>query len=404
MIFMGEQKVSFINKTNTRNKWLIVIIGIVLIFGVSYFIFFYPNNTKTAGDYLSDNYKTAEFNEEGIASTLSLIDDSKKYDVFFTGEYHGRLGNEKISLEMLKYLNKTSGVNYLICELQYSVVSKLNKYIETGDEKLLSEAVNVVRQRNPAYAGENYYKFWQGIYEYNKTLPKDKKIQAFGIDIDFQSDYTVSILNDLIPTKEPPAEISEKLKKFKSMLTNDEISNEEALNITSALKEDFNDKAQVYKAFFGENFNEFRNNISSMVNTIKYAKTEDVNRDELIYDNFMRIYKENPKGKYYGQFGAFHIYRQNFLDSGKTFFTFAKMMENKGNLKVLSIPIIYSYSADLMSDADNLANGNFSIFKLNGKGSPYRKSQDTVVTKNIIGGMNGNTTDNYQYVIYTRDK
>ncbi|WP_157785710.1 hypothetical protein [Clostridium tunisiense] len=401
---MGEQKVSLINKTNTRNKWLIVVISIVLILGGSYFIFLYPNNTKTAGDYLSDNYKTAEFNEEGIASTLSLIDDSKKYDVFFTGEYHGELGNEKISLEMLKYLNKTSGVNYLICELQYSVVFKFNKYLETGDEKLLNEAVNVVRKKNSDYAGENYYKFWQGIYEYNKTLPEEKKIQAFGIDMDFLPDYTLKVLNSLIPTKEPPAEIEENLRKLKSLFSGEVSSEDEVPNIMLALQEDLNNNDKFYKVFFGENFNEFKNNISSMVNTAEYAKTQDVNRDELIYDNFMRIYKENPKGKYYGQFGRLHIYRQDFLDSGKTFFTFAKIMENKGNLKVLSIPIIYSDSADLMSEADNLANGNFSIFKLNSKGSPYRKSQDTIVTKNIIGGMNGNTTDNYQYVIYTRDK
>lgn len=357
---------------------------------------------KNVDSYLYSNYKTTEFTEQGIGSALRLVDDSNRYNVFFTGEYHATPGNETINLEVLKYLNKAAGVNYLICEMQYSVINKLNKYIQNGDEGLLNEAVDVVRKKSNTYANENYYKFWQGLYKYNKDLPKDKKIQAFGIDVDFIGDYTLKEMVTLIPPNEPSAEIADHIKKFKELSSNETPDEQEAITVLNNLKDGFGTNESVYKTFFGDNFNDFKNNLFSMINTIKYGETEDVNRDALIYDNFMRVYNQNPKGKYYGQFGAAHIFRDDIVREGKTFYTLAKMLEKNSSFKVLSIPIVASDRMKLITKLEKLAGGRFTIFKLNSNGTPFREQNLNIFTYNGFGIANGTTLDNYQYVIYLK--
>ena len=389
---------------NIKKKSIIYTFAAIAITLLCLIISISSKGVKSADAYLNNNYKTTKFSEKDISSSLKIINDSNKYDIFFTGEFHTIPGNETINLEMLKYLNKTAGVNYLICEMQYSVISKLNKYIQNGDEALLKDAFNSVKQRNTKFAGGDYYKFWQGLYEYNKGLSKDKKIQTFGIDVDFIGDYTIKEMSGLIPSNAPSKDISNKLTEFKKIADGEIIDDNEAINIFKALSDDINSNTLSYKSFLGSNFNDFKNSLDSMINTSKYAKIQDPNRDDLIYDNFMRIYNQNPKLKYYGQFWSDHIFSEDILSNVNAFYTLAKMLEKNNNFKVLSIPIVPSNRMELISEAQKLAQNRFSIFKLNGKGSPYMKQNEDIFTNSVFGIINGTIVDNYQYVIYLKDK
>ncbi|MGH4138767.1 hypothetical protein [Clostridium sp.] len=389
-----------------KKKNIIIALALIAIIAIGSIFYFKSTEIKSVDGYLTDNYETENFTEDGMSSAFKLIDDSEGYNIFFTGEGHGNLGNEKINFQMLKFLYKEAGVKYLICEMQYSIVSKLNKYIQGGDEALLKDAVDVVKKRNPKYGGEDYYKFWQELYDYNKGLPNDKKIQAFGIDVDFMGDYTLKEMKSLIPNTKPPIEIENKVNDF-IRISSGKVSEEEAITVFTNLNEDFSSNTQVYKTFLGDNFNDFKNNLNSMMNTIRYVKIQDPKdpypdpaRDDFIYDNFMRIYEGNPRGKYYGQFGEGHIYRENILYDGKDYFTLAKMMEKQGKFKVLSIPIINNNQGILINEAEKLAKYKFTIFKLNGKKSPYGKKIENLYTsyQNVL--TNGTTVDNYQYLIY----
>jgi len=382
-----------------NNKKFIIILGAVIVIVIGYLGYLNFYKVKSVDEYLEDNYKTSDFTEDGLSNVFRLIDDSDKYDIFFTGEYHGRLGNEKISIGMLKYLNEKEGVRYLICELQYSIVSKLNEYIQNGDEKLLKEAIEVVRNANPSYGGDDYYKFWQELYNYNKTLPEDKRIQAFGIDIDFQVNYTLNEMISLIPDTEPSIEISGKINDFKSILSGDVESDEAVAKILVNLDNDINNNTDIYITFFGDNFDNFKNNLCSIINTMKYMKNQSEYRDDLIYDNFMRIYNKNPKGKYYGQFGQMHIFRETVKYNGEEEITLAKFIEDKGKLKVLSIPIVSNKIVNQYADIEKLNLKDFTLFKLNGKNSPYKKGLDNSLTDKEIELIRGSVIDNYQYLI-----
>ncbi len=382
-----------------NSKKGVTILGVIIVIIVCYLGYLNFYKVKSPEEYLADNNKTADFSEDGISTTLNLINDSSEYDIFFTGEDHGKLGNEKISIEMLKYLNEKEEVRYLICELQYSIVSKLNEYIQNGDEKLLKEAIEPVRNANPSYGGDDYYKFWQELYNYNKTLPKDEKIQAFGIDIDFQVNYTLNEMFSLIPNTEPDIEIIEKINNFKSILNGDVEDDEEIARILADLYKDVNSNTDMYKALFGDNFNKFKSNLSSMMNTMKYMENQRLYRDNLIYDNFMRIYNENPKGKYYGQFGQLHTFKETVKYNGEETITLAKLMEDKGKLNVLSIPIVPNEIVNLYADIEKLNLKNFTLFKLNGKDSPYEKGLENLLTDKEIEPISGSVVDYYQYLI-----
>ncbi|WP_346886715.1 hypothetical protein [Clostridium sp. UBA4395] len=116
------------------------------------------------------------------------------------------------------------------------------------------------------------------------------KKQAFGIDIDFQVNYTLNEMFSLIPNKEPAERIKKKINDFKDILGNNVEDDEARVTILVNLNKDINNNADVYKGFLGDDFNKFNNNLGSMINTIKYMKNQSEYRDDLIYDNFIRGY------------------------------------------------------------------------------------------------------------------
>ena len=221
--------------------------------------------------------------------------------------------------------------------------------------------------------------------------------------MDFISDYTLKEMASLIPNNEPSAQIAIVVKNFKEIFigkVSDEVA---AMKALMDLNEDFTANTEPYKALLGEDFIDFKNNLSSLMNTMEYAKSQNANRDDLIYNNFMRIYKDNPKGKYYGQFGVNHIFRQDIFFEGNSFFTMARIMEKEGGLKVLSIPIVTSNKMALVGDADKLAKSNCTTFKLNGKNSPFKEKNEPLFISSLFGIANGSTADNYQYLIYVKN-
>ena len=48
------------------------------------------------------------------------------------------------------------------------------------------------------------YNHWRKLYEYNKTLPVDKRIRVVGVDIEHQIDNAYRYLVDVLPEREVP--------------------------------------------------------------------------------------------------------------------------------------------------------------------------------------------------------
>jgi hypothetical protein len=140
-------------------------------------------------------------------------------------------------------------------------------------------------------------------------------------------------------------------------------------------------------------------------------------RDKRMYENFKQVYESLPKGKYYGQWGLNHIFQKEQMGVK----WIAASMNEKGSSlenKVLSIAYAYenckfmsgtsdrNYSVDYRNTYNSLVFNNFTtkdytIFKLNGKDSPF--SKDSIWLTTDIMPTSGVTVDFYQYIILIKN-
>lgn len=434
MIFMGEQKVSFINKTNTRNKWLIVVIGIVLILGASYFVFFYSNNAKKhpknspkvestdeTSKYLISNYSAINPEKEDDFSDLSILsDDLKDREIFFTGEYHGINANELLNMKFLKYFKEKVDFKYYLCELSYSDAYFLNKFLESGDVKILED---IYKPLKGTFAwNKDSYNHWKKLYEFNKTLPEARRITVVGIDIEHQPQNALLYMTSVLPKKEVPNKIKDNIEELKTLFLN--ISNQSGDKLTKLsekLRKDMEAQSEVYKEYLGQDYFGFKLVNENILYTkeVYSAKEVDFNkvRDKRIYENFEKVYDNLPKGKYYGQWGVNHIFQRQ---QGDIKWVGVAMNEKGSRLenKILSIVYMYEDCKQMSKTGNNKYNiqdfnsnnslifssfteKNYTLFKLNGENSPFRKELIWLTPDdNPIDGV---TTDYYQYVVVIKD-
>lgn len=99
--------------------------------------------------------------------------------VYLAAEVHGVVKNTRIKFDMLRYLNQEADVGCLLIELGCYEADAINSYLECGKKSILQTVVN----REKCYANtEMEIKFYEKLYQFNKTLPSVKKIRVCGID------------------------------------------------------------------------------------------------------------------------------------------------------------------------------------------------------------------------------
>ncbi|HAK41564.1 MAG TPA: hypothetical protein DCM59_01010, partial [Clostridium sp.] len=123
--------------------------------------------------------------DESEFADLAIMDsDIEGKEIFFTAEYHGTKINKQLSMKFLKYLKEKTNFKYYLCELPYSDAYFLNKYLDTGDIKILEEIYKPLK--GTFEWNKDYFHHWKKVYEYNNTLPKESRIQVVGVDIEHQ--------------------------------------------------------------------------------------------------------------------------------------------------------------------------------------------------------------------------
>ena len=85
-------------------------------------------------------------------------------------------------------------------ELGYSHAYFINKYLDTRDLNILEE---MYKSLKGTYEwNKDNYNHWRKLYEYNKTLPVDKRIRVVGVDIEHQIGCNAyRYLVDVLPEK-----------------------------------------------------------------------------------------------------------------------------------------------------------------------------------------------------------
>lgn len=379
-------------------------------------------------DFIERNHTRIHLSDNSGIVSFNLLDPClENNEVFFTGESHGVAINPKLSFEFLKYFNEKAGVRYYLSELSYSSAFFLNEYLKTGDEEILKK---LYRPMKGTFGwNRQEYEKWKGLYEYNRTLPEDRKISVVGIDVEHQFEIALWGLYSLLPDEEPSASIKPTIGKLKEIYkahgdTNNDVELNDILDLIENIKEGVVQYRGEFEAYLGDSLFDFQMIYENMLNCIEAnagIKGDNMDgffetRDKYLYKNFVSIYSRLPKGKYYGQFGSKHISRRVMENTD----WLASRLDKPGSpvaKKVLSILYIYDDTRFMnktesggyvVGNGSNYRSGDdllepyltsdLVLFRLTGKNSPFEKNLSWYSNekKPEVGVL----TDYYQFILY----
>lgn len=385
--------------------------------------------------YLYKNHESAN----NISNNFSIFDnDIKKNNVILCGECHGVKYDYKLQIKLLEYFNKKYNLKYLLMEQPYSTTCSINDYLKTGDEKILKAMFSSFK--NTFSYNNDFYYFLVGLRKYNLTLAQNKRIKAEGIDIEFDILFAMKYLNSILINRgKVPDKISPAVNEFRKQLINNSLTNKDFIcrqDLKTKMldfQNDINENKNCYMKYLGKSFYDFSFILNNSINSINVLNTyynSKNNSEKLakgrelcIYNNFKKLYKNLPRGKYFGQFGREHIYQKMFCDGSyndtdERFATYLNDKNSPVSGKVLSVAYSYENCYQMLlnqSDAvakvnadsyyddnkflDHYAKSDITIFKLDGYNSPFNKKLYFI--KNATAS--GVTTDYFKYIVLIRN-
>lgn len=383
-----------------------------------------PEKRKIMEEYLKENYSAINLEDESEFADLAIMDsDIEGKEIFFTAENHGTKANEQLNMKFLKYFKEKTDFKYYLCETAYSDAYFINKYLDTGDIKILED---IYRPLKGTFAwNKDGYNHLKKLYEYNNTLPKGSRIQVVGVDIEHQSINAYRFLVDVLPEKEAPKEIKAVIDKIKNTFNDLDKFDETFAQCSNELQKDIEKNENIYKEYLGENFTGFNLVNLNVLNQIEaYKHNEDEvdwnnTRDKMIYENFQTLQKELPKGKYYGQWGLNHT----FQSKEKDIMWFAASLNSDDSIfKDKILTVIYNYDdCEMMGKTGNrgyttnelsiiypqvketndLLEGNLNIYKLTSENSPF---SETPMYYTFNGEeIEASMLDFFQYIVCIRN-
>lgn len=262
---------------------------------------------------------------KGLELLESDIDNN---DIFLAGEAHGSIKSIDMNLYLLKYFIEKGDIKYILYEGGYADSQYLNNYLDTGDESIL-EYLFEKSSGTMSYTMENY-NLLKSIYEYNLKLEKDKKIMFVGIDKE-NPQVAIKYIKTLLPDKETD---NTHVKKFNNIIYwltkyNYVDESKKALELLRTSKKDIEEYWGI--DYFHVEY--LLNNLSESVGQLF--------REELLINNFKKLYEHLPKGKYFGQFGGAHTNLRIITESLASYL-YNEYEYTKG--KVISIDYKYNNS------------------------------------------------------------
>ncbi|MGM0438178.1 MAG: hypothetical protein ACQEQD_07885 [Bacillota bacterium] len=374
--------------------------------------------TTEEGKYLKDNSQKLYFAGSQLKGLDLLSDSISGKKLFITAESHGVEINQKLEFEFLKYFKEKADINYYLQETSFSASMLLNKYLKTGNEDILKQVFNPL-EGTFAWTKEKY-NLWKNLYRFNQSLPKKQRIIVLGFDIEHQLENAFWYLNTIIPEKEAPQEIKPYILKIKSIYQNEAYNNREIKNFVYELKDNIDKNQKIYEDFFGQDFFGLQLINDNLINRyIAYKKRNEewnITRDKMMYDNFLKIYSRYSDGKYYGQWGLNHAFQEK--QDGVNWFAAKLDNDVDSPLKGQILSIVYLYqnctrinnngeysetsmSNNISKQIDLLSQGEMTLFKLNGRQSPF--SKDLIWMLGETKPKKGVTTDYFQYLIFLED-
>lgn len=354
-------------------------IGILILLIAIFTFFTCSNYGQEIVDLTTVLLKGEKVNLDGDYSEFNTIEEElENYEVYLTGEYHGMHLSYKMEEYMAKYFIENYGTKYIILETAVSEGELLNRYLETGDEKLL-KTLMAAHTKTMGY-NEDKYNLYKFYYELNNKLSDSKKIRFIGIDIEHEPYVTEFYLKTLIKDLgDPPKVIRDIMEKGKN---NSNFSKKE---FADELRKSLEDNEDIYSEYFKDNFPY----INIVIRNLNAAEGG-AQREGLIIQNFKDHYELLPKGKYYGQLGSFHTSKRiepKEENGEKDISTFANSINSeyeplKGKVYTMIYWFVNSYYNDGSGKEQEFI---FKVPYLKGNGSVrvYTKDDKLILSKFI---------------------
>lgn len=321
-----------------RMKKLLALTALIL--SASLLSAFTPlQSAQDAVDTLLGKGERVNFNSP-YTEMESMNEELKKYSVFLTGELHGTKMNYKMQRYYLKYFVEQHNVRYLLLEIGFAEGELLNRYLSTGNDKLLREIIGEL-YGSLAY-NQDTYQYYKNVYLMNEKLPKEKKIRIVGIDAENQRPIAARYVKTIVPKGNAPEAIADMVAKLRKAEKYINYNGDRAF--CESLAQSIKDHQKDYEAFFGDNY--FY--LAMLSKNLLETTTNLTQREAAIISNFNTLSLHLPKGKYYGQLGMAHIAKGKVRyddGGGKLIETFADSInkhhpQHKG--RVFSMPYFYN--------------------------------------------------------------
>lgn len=240
---------------------------------------------------------------------FALLDSAAaNNDFFFTAEQHWKAVNSQLQFSFLKYLHQKAGVRNLLLEGGYSYGYLVNRYLESGDDKLLEKVLQDI-----PICPKDQRELFEKIRDYNLSLPEEDRIQVHGIDLEHAPVLSVHSLNNLMPETTLPPSIASNMEKLVELHRSPYYYKAEMRKFFKRLNKDIHRQETVYKIFWGEHYETFRmiteNTVQAFGFTLLKAtvfKKRWEKREARMYKNFLQVRDNMKTGKYYAQFGGLH--------------------------------------------------------------------------------------------------
>lgn len=272
----------------------------------------FSQGQNSYADFWKDQVEIIDLEQDQNTSSLSMLKEmTDEYEFFFTAEEHWQAINPKIQFHFLTFLHKHAGVRNLILEGGFAYGALLNRYLDTGNEKLLIRALY-----DTPVCPRDQMEFYRNVYQFNQSLPESDRIWVVGIDLEQSPLLVTECLYRMLPNKALTAGVRKKITQLKTLHEQEGYSDKEARKFYRQWYKEWQERKRAYKRYWGEEYWLFEMILGNLVQGFDmpvlrefvYSHGDDKKREMRMYNNFKLLNKHGrlKAGKYYGQFGGIH--------------------------------------------------------------------------------------------------
>jgi hypothetical protein len=324
------------------------------------------------GLYAQEHYSRVDLYEDDFDEFEILNDTLKNYSVYFTGENHMfATFNTEFQYKFLTYLHENHDVNHFIFEQSPAVGYIIEKVI------IEDKTASLHYLQDMFY--DPFYELVKDLRKYNDSLPLEDKIRVHGIDAErfpYFSVYALDLIVDTLATDFEGGGLFEQIKALASANYDDtdvgvyydepteldfnfEFGDVHAWSSLKSIIDGANEMKDSLVPHLGADSDIFYAIIKSLEAGREWYLAElagDVKspiiRERYMSDEFERVFRNDPDGKYYGQFGRCHLHKDPKARSCYDYYMNSianRIAEIDPALKgkVLVIPIFYTNSRNM---------------------------------------------------------